>query len=124
MPRSLGDTVALGQQYGREAFTLLSSVAGAAAKALLLLVVYFSGTFVFMREGAIDWEWIVRHSPLRRNHLQRFAAAFEETGRGLLIGVGLTCAAQGGIAMITYFALGVPQGCARSSAKHKPRGSP
>jgi len=109
MPRTAGDVVALGQQYGAEAFTLLSNVAGAAAEALLLLVVYFSGTFVFMREGTVAWQWIVRHAPLRRNHLERFAAAFDETGRGLLIGVGLTCAAQGGIAMITYFALGVPQ---------------
>jgi predicted PurR-regulated permease PerM len=109
IPRTVNDVLALVQQYGGEAFTLLSSVAGAAAQALLMLVVYFSGTFVFMREGATDWLWIVRHAPLRRMHLERFAAAFEETGRGLLIGVGLTCAAQGGVAMIAYFALGVPQ---------------
>ncbi len=109
IPRTLDDLVALGRDYGSEAFTLLTNVAGAAAQALLLLVVYFSGTFVFMREGTADWQWIVRHAPLRRTHLERFAAAFEETGRGLLIGVGLTCAAQGGVATIAYFALGVPQ---------------
>lgn len=109
IPRTAGDLVSLGKQYGGEAFTLLSNVAGAAAQALLMLVVYFAGTFVFMREGPEDWRWIVRHAPLTQRHLERFAAAFEETGRGLLIGVGLTCAAQGGVAMIAYFALGVPQ---------------
>lgn len=109
IPRSPSEVFALAQRYGTEAFTLLSNVAGAAAEALLMLVVYFSGTFVFLREGAAVWQWIVRHAPLHRKHLDRFAAAFEETGRGLLVGVGLTCAAQGGVAMITYFALGVPQ---------------
>jgi predicted PurR-regulated permease PerM len=109
IPTTPGEVVALAQQYGSEAFTLLSNVAGAAARAVLMLVVFFSGTFVFMREGTADWQWIVTHSPLRRMHLERFAAAFEETGRGLLIGVGLTCAAQGGVAMIAYFALDVPQ---------------
>ena len=40
--------------------------------------------------------------------LDRLRAAFHETGRGLLVGVGLTCAAQGLVAMIAYLALGVP----------------
>lgn len=109
LPSTLGEVMGLAQRYGAEAFTILSSLAGAAAEALLMLVVYFSGTFVFMRRGKRDWEWVVRHAPLQRDHLERLAAAFEETGRGLLIGVGLTCAAQGAVAMLTYLALGVPQ---------------
>ena len=74
-----------------------------------MLVVYFAGALVFMREGSEQWAWIADHVPLRRDHLERFASAFEETGRGLLIGVGLTCATQGAVAMAAYFALGVPE---------------
>lgn len=109
LPSTLGEAVALFKGYGAQAFALLSNLAGAAAEALLLLVVYFAGTFVFMRRGRRDWEWIAEHVPLRREHLDRFGRAFEETGRGLLIGVGLTCAAQGAVAMVAYFAVGVPQ---------------
>jgi predicted PurR-regulated permease PerM len=109
LPHTLGEGVALARTYGREAFGLLSDLAGAAAKALLMLVVYFAGTFVFMHRGAEQWEWIAHHVPLRRDHLERFAGAFEETGRGLLAGVGLTSAAQGAAAMGAYLALGVPE---------------
>lgn len=109
VPRTFGEATALARSYGREAFGLLTEIAGAAAKALLMLVVYFTGAFVFMRHGAAEWEWVAQHVPLRRDHLERLAAAFEETGRGLLVGVGLTCAAQGAVATIAYFALGVPQ---------------
>ncbi len=109
LPQTLGDAVGLAQQYGTEAFGLLTQLAGAAAKALIMLVVYFAAVFAFMREGRQEWQWIVDHVPMRREHLERFAAAFDETGRGLLIGVGLTCAVQGLVAMLAYFALGVPQ---------------
>ena len=108
LPRTLGDVVALGQSYGSEAFGLLTQLAGAAAEALLLVVVYFAAVFAFMRDGEHEWEWVLQHSPLRREQLRRLAAAFDETGRGLLIGVGLTCAAQGLLAMLVYLALGVP----------------
>jgi predicted PurR-regulated permease PerM len=109
MPTTPREAVDLARQYGSEAFTLLSNLAGAAAQAILLMVVYLAGTFVFMREGRGHWDWVLQYAPLRRHHLERFASAFHETGRGLLVGVGLTCAAQGAVAMIAYFALGVPQ---------------
>jgi predicted PurR-regulated permease PerM len=109
MPRNVGDVMTLVQQYGSEAFGVLTQLAGAAAQALIMLVVYFAGTFAFVRDGRMQWQWIERHAPLQPEQLRRFAAAFDETGRGLLIGVGLTCAAQGLVAMLAYFALGVPQ---------------
>jgi predicted PurR-regulated permease PerM len=109
MPRTFGEGLALAQTYGREAFALLSDLAGAAATAVLMLVVYFGAAFALMRRGAGEWDWIMPVIPLRRDHIERFVNAFEETGRGLLIGVGLTCATQGAIALITYLALGVPQ---------------
>lgn len=110
MPRTLGEVVDLLRSYGAEGFDLLTSIAGAAAQGLLVVFVYFAGAFVFMLEGQEQWAWATRHSPLRADHLARFKDAFHETGRGLLIGVGLTCAAQGLVAMIAYIALGVPQG--------------
>ena len=109
MPQTPREVIDLARQYGSEAFSLLTNIVGAAAQALLLLVVYFAATFAFMREGGGHWEWILRYAPLHRDHLERFANAFHETGRGLLIGVGLTCTAQGAVAMAAYFALGVPQ---------------
>jgi predicted PurR-regulated permease PerM len=109
-PRTLGDAAALVQQYGAQGFDLLTGIAGAAAEGLLVVFVYFAGAFVFILEGEEQWAWMQRHSPLRADQLERFRVAFHETGRGLLIGVGLTCAAQGLVAMIAYVALGVPQG--------------
>lgn len=110
MPRTLGEGIDLLRTYGSAGLDLMTSIAGAAAQGLLVVFVYFAGAFVFMLDGEEQWAWVTRHSPLRLDHLERFKNAFHETGRGLLIGVGLTCAAQGLVAMITYIALGVPQG--------------
>jgi predicted PurR-regulated permease PerM len=110
MPRDLGEGLDLLRQYGSQGFDVLTNIAGAAAAGLLVVFVYFAGAFTFMLEGDEQWAWVVSHSPLRTDHLERLRAAFHETGRGLLIGVGLTCAAQGLVAMITYISLGVPQG--------------
>jgi predicted PurR-regulated permease PerM len=110
MPRNIGEAVDLLRDYGSTGFDVLTNIAGAAAQGLLVVFVYFAGAFVFMLDGESQWEWVVRHSPLHPEHLDRLKAAFHETGRGLLIGVGLTCAVQGLVAMIAYIALGVPQG--------------
>jgi predicted PurR-regulated permease PerM len=41
--------------------------------------------------------------------MERFKSAFQETGRGLLIGVGLTCVVQGFVAAIAYLCLQIPR---------------
>ena len=41
--------------------------------------------------------------------MNRLRDAFQETGRGLLIGVGLTCLVQGLVGAIAYLCLGVPR---------------
>src|SRR4051812_47613094 len=41
--------------------------------------------------------------------MDRFKNAFHETGRGLIIGVGLTCVAQGLVAAIAYLCLQIPR---------------
>jgi predicted PurR-regulated permease PerM len=109
-PRSVAELVDLTRRYGAEGLALLTNIAGAAAKGLLVVFVYFAASFMFILEGRSEWRWVKRHSPLRPEHLDRFMAAFHETGRGLLVGVGLTSLAQAIAATIAYVALGVPQG--------------
>lgn len=59
--------------------------------------------------GVEIWAWAVAHSPLSSKHMDRFKQAFQETGRGLLIGVCLTCAVQGIVAAIAYLCLQIPR---------------
>ncbi|MBI3568406.1 MAG: AI-2E family transporter [Gemmatimonadetes bacterium] len=109
LPTSLSAVVSLVQNYGTQGMSLLSTVAGAATSGLVGLLIYFGGVFVFLLDGAELWRWIERQALLAPQHLARFAAAFQETGRGLLIGVGLTSATQGLVATIIYLSLDVPR---------------
>ena len=109
MPTNLADAMALVQRTGMQGLGLLTNVAGAAAKGLIGLFIYFAGAYTLLLEAPVTWSWIKRHSPLKPEHSQRLGDAFHETGRGLLVGVGLTSAAQGLTAMIIYLALGVPR---------------
>lgn len=109
LPTTVPAALELLQRYGSQGVTLLSSLAGAAAKGVVGLFVYLGGSFVLLLDGPRAWSWLRRHSPLEPSHLDRFTAAFHETGRGLLVGVGLTSATQGLMATIAYAALGVPR---------------
>ncbi len=66
-------------------------------------------TYTFLLHGIELWEWTVAHSPLSTKHMERLKNAFHETGRGLLIGVGLTCLVQGLVAAIAYLCLQIPR---------------
>jgi predicted PurR-regulated permease PerM len=107
--QSYAQVVALLQRSGAQGFDLLSDVAGAAATGLIGLFIYFGAAYALLVDSAALWDWLERHSPLEVRHLDRLADAFHETGRGLLVGVGLTTATQGLASMIIYFALGVPR---------------
>jgi len=109
LPKTFGEVMMLVQRSGSQGFGLLSDLAGAAAKGLVGLFIYFAGAYVFLVDAQPLWAWLVRHSPLDRRALERFAAAFHETGRGLLVGVGLTSLTQGAAATLIYFSLGVPR---------------
>lgn len=109
LPSSLAELAALLQRSGSQGLRLLSNVAGAAALTLIGVLIYFGGAFTLLVNSAELWAWIKRHSPLEAAHLDRLADAFHETGRGLLVGVGLTMATQGLAATIIYVALGVPR---------------
>lgn len=101
--------IALAQEYGAQALSIVGGIAGVATEALLGLFVFVYAVYVFLVDGPALYRWLEEHSPLRTEHSRRLASAFQETGRGLMIGVGLTGLAQGIVATITYFALGVPR---------------
>jgi predicted PurR-regulated permease PerM len=107
VPTSVRGTLELIQRYGAQGLNLLGNVAGAAARGLVGLAIYMGGAFVFLVDGPTAWSWLKRYSPLEPNDVERFTAAFHETGRGLFIGVGLTAASQGLAATLVYAGLGV-----------------
>ena len=109
LPSSVEGVVALLQRSGSQGLDLLTTVAGAAATGLMGLFIYFAGAYTLLVDAPAVWDWMKRHSPIEVEHLGRLADAFHETGRGLLVGVGLTSLTQGLAATLIYFALGVPR---------------
>jgi predicted PurR-regulated permease PerM len=109
VPKDLASTLDFAQRYGAQGIDVLSNVAGAAGTGLVALFIYFAGAYELLVEGPRAWAWCKLHSPLKVEHLERLRGAFQETGRGLLVGVGLTTATQGLVATLVYLALGVPR---------------
>lgn len=109
LPSSLAEAVELIERHGAESLALLRSVAGVAARGLVSILIYFGGAYALLLHGQEVWAWMSRHSPIPRQHLERFGSAFHETGHGLLVGVGLTSATQGAVATLVYLSLGVPR---------------
>jgi predicted PurR-regulated permease PerM len=66
----------------------------------------------FVKEGPALVSWLRAHAPLRKTHFDRFARAYAETARGLVVGVGLTALIQGVLATLTYAIVGVPRALA------------
>jgi predicted PurR-regulated permease PerM len=113
-PRHLGqmglqDVLSLTQRYGGRALTVLGALAGATAEVFVALFVFVAAAYSFLAHGRSAWGWFADNLPLERRHLDRFAAAFAETGRGLILGTGGTAVIQGATATIAYFALGIPR---------------
>lgn len=109
VPTTLPAAMEMLQRYGAEGASVLKAVTGAAAHGLVGLFLYFAAVYVILLDGVEVWAWCKRHSPLEVVALERFARAFHETGRGLIVGVGLTGATQGVIATIAYVSLGIPR---------------
>ncbi|CAF0869502.1 unnamed protein product [Rotaria sordida] len=97
------------QLFGGKALSVLSTVAGATAQFIIGILIFLVSTYTFLLQGVELWTWTVAHSPLSAKHMERFKDAFQETGRGLLIGVCLTCAVQGFVAAIAYLCLQIPR---------------
>jgi predicted PurR-regulated permease PerM len=71
--------------------------------------IFVVSAYTFLVDGPRGNAWLEAHAPIKPLHFRRLASAFTETGRGLLIGMGLMGLAQAVIATIAYFALGVPR---------------
>ncbi len=99
----------LAAKHGASALRFASSALGASAAVAIALLVFVLGVWSFAAEGARLERWLRATLPLPPDALDRFGGAFFETGRGLLIGSGLTALAQGIVAGIAYAALGVPR---------------
>ncbi|CAF0840871.1 unnamed protein product [Adineta ricciae] len=97
------------QLFGGKALSVLSTVAGATAQFIVGILIFLVSTYTFLLHGPELWNWAIDHSPLSAKHMLRLETAFQETGRGLLIGVGLTCAVQGLVAAIAYLCLQIPR---------------
>jgi predicted PurR-regulated permease PerM len=104
--KHLGELI---QSHGSEAWHAASLVFGAASAAAVGVFVFIYGFHTCLVDGSRAYEWLVDHSPLERWQTERLAAAYEETGRGLLIGVGLTALFQGAVATVGYLIIAVPQ---------------
>lgn len=92
-------------RYGSNAWQAVSAVARASAKLLLGLFVFAFALYTFTASGDRAYAWLERSLPLDPRVLARFAAAFRETGRGLIIGAGGTALAQGAVATVAFAAL-------------------
>lgn len=103
------DVGALAESHVTEAFGLASGLAGLAASAALGLFVFFTASYVFLTDGPRAFDWLERNTPVANRHIERFTAAFQETGRGLLVSVGLSGLVQAILATITYLSLDVPR---------------
>ncbi|AKF05094.1 AI-2E family transporter [Sandaracinus amylolyticus] len=92
---------------GPEAWSVATDVVGAAGQIALGLVVFLAGTYVGLVEGRRAFAWAVAHLPLARRDVRRLADAFVETGRGLLVGLGLTGLVQAVLAGGAYAVIGI-----------------
>jgi predicted PurR-regulated permease PerM len=107
--KSPAKIIALVQEHGAKAFEILGGIAGAATEAFVGLFIFLYAVYVFLVDGPDYYDWLEKHAPLEPSHTERLAAAFTETGRGLLVGIGLTGVTQGAVATVAYLALGVPR---------------
>ncbi len=109
IPADRGEVADLVSRYGTEVLAIGSRFAAGISRAVIDVFVYLAGVFFLLLEGEAAWRWVVAHAPLRRRHVERLGVATRETARGLLLGVGLTTAAQALVATVAYAALGVPR---------------
>ncbi|WP_394828195.1 AI-2E family transporter [Pendulispora albinea] len=107
--KSLPGLTDLVREHGAAAMRVAGQLAGVFANALLLFFLFFYATYTFLTDGPDLYTWFESHMPMARPHTRRMAAAFNETGRGLLVGVGLAGLSQGLVATVTYVALGIPR---------------
>ncbi len=103
----MGHPLELVAQYSARAWGAVQFLAGAAIRAILDILVFMVVLYAVLTEGPRGWQWLVHNSPIPQHHLQRYAAAFVETGKGLVLGFGGAALAQATVATILFSAVGV-----------------
>jgi predicted PurR-regulated permease PerM len=102
-----GNPLELLAQYSARAWGAVQFLAGAAIRAMLDILVFMVVLYAVLTEGPRAWQWLLHNSPIPQHHLQRYAAAFVETGKGLVLGFGGAALAQATVATILFSAVGV-----------------
>ncbi len=100
---------ALVREHGDRAMKIITLVLGAATNAAIGMLIFLYGTFTSLVDGPKAFAWFKRTLPFSSRVIDRMSAAFDETGRGLFIGVGVTGGVQAIVATIAYYALDVPR---------------
>jgi len=95
------------RQYGGGALSALGTVFGETTKAVIGAVVFICATYFLLTHGRKAYAWVVDNGIAPPHILRRFATAYVETGRGLLIGIGLTALLQALVTTAGYLVLGV-----------------
>ena len=106
---SSSDLMGLVMTQGGRAWAIAQQVAGTAARGVIGLVILVAGTYTILVDGDHWYAWIEQHAPISAPIVRRFANAFAETGRGLLIGVVGAGLAQAIVATVVFVLTGVPQ---------------
>ncbi|MBL8678982.1 MAG: AI-2E family transporter [Myxococcales bacterium] len=106
---SLARIPELARTHGETAWRAASGFAGAGAIVVLTLFVFFVALYSFLSDGRAMWAWAKRHAPVSDAIAERLAKAFIETGRGLIVGAGLTALTQSLLATLIYAVMGVPR---------------
>lgn len=107
--RPASDLVEIVVNQSERAWSIARQIAGTAMRGVIGLFILLSGTYVFLIDGDRWYLWIETRAPISRASVRRLASAFEETGRGLIIGMAGAGIAQAVVATIIYVAIGVPQ---------------
>ncbi len=105
----LSDWADLASRYGTNAWRAMAVVGRASARAAIAVVVFGAALYTFISEGERGYAWLEEHAPIPSQALARLAAAFRETGRGLIVGAGGTALVQGALATAAYLAIGIPR---------------
>lgn len=92
----------------RLAWSVMHTIGGATTRAAAGFFVFCVIAYTRLQHGEEIYAWFREHAPVNGDVLDRLAAAFIETGRGLFFGIGGAALAQATIATITYRLLGVP----------------
>ncbi len=109
---ALKNIVPMIEKLGSSGFAIATQVLSAASAFALQAFVLVAALFTFLAHGSELRAWLVPRLPLPREALDRLHDAFNETGRGLIIGTGLTALAQALVATVLFAATGVPRAVA------------